>query len=55
MKKGDDLAVLQAEVETIVKRLKVTNEPGERRILLTELRQILDKLGREANPPRPKR
>lgn len=52
MKKSDDLAVLQAEVETIVKRLKVTNEPEERKILLAELRQILDKLDREANRPR---
>ncbi|HUJ93404.1 MAG TPA: hypothetical protein VLW46_00415 [Candidatus Bathyarchaeia archaeon] len=42
---ADELAVLRAEVETIVKRLKVTNEPEERKILLAELRQILDKLG----------
>jgi len=50
--KRPDLAVLQAEVETIVTRLKVTNEPEERRILLEELRQILDKLGPEASRTR---
>jgi hypothetical protein len=46
---SDALAVLRAEVETIVKRLEVTNEPEERKILLAELREILDKLGEKAN------
>jgi hypothetical protein len=49
--KADRLAVLQAEVETIVKRLKVTNEPAERKILLGELRQILDQLDHNADRP----
>jgi hypothetical protein len=43
--KADRLAVLRAEAETIFKRLKVTSEPDERKILLYELRQIWDRLG----------
>jgi hypothetical protein len=43
--KADRLAVLRAEAETIFRRLKVTNEPDERKILLYELRQIWDRLG----------
>lgn len=50
--KSDRLAVLQAEVETIVKRLKVTNDPDERKILLGELRQILDQLDEHAERSR---
>jgi hypothetical protein len=42
--KADRLAVLRAEAETIFRRLKVTNEPDERKILLCELRQIWDRL-----------
>jgi hypothetical protein len=43
--KADRLAVLRAEAETIFRRLKVTDEPCERKILLCELRQIWDRLG----------
>jgi hypothetical protein len=42
--KSDRITVLQVEAETIVKRLKVTNESGERRLLLAELRELLNRL-----------
>jgi hypothetical protein len=42
--KPDRLAVLRAEAETIFRRLKVTDEAAERKILLYELRQIWDLL-----------
>jgi hypothetical protein len=42
--RADRFAVLQAEAETIVKRLKAIEQKDERRILLAELRQILNQL-----------
>jgi hypothetical protein len=50
--KAERLAVLRVEAETIFRRLKVTNEPAERRILLYELRQIWERLGSQSSQPR---
>lgn len=48
--RADRFAVLQAEAETIVKRLKAIDERDERKILLAELRQILNQLDALVSP-----
>ena len=51
----DSFVALQAEFETLAKRLKETRDPSKRRRLLRELRLILVKLDAAVeNPPRAK-
>jgi hypothetical protein len=45
---SDRFTVLRAEAETIINRLKVLDEKGERKILLSELRNLIAKLEVEA-------